>query len=84
MLLPAFDLAEIISGLAALHLEPTTVAQILAAVFAPLLRSSDPELSQLRAGRPRSKSRRAPRRKRKTSRPRVAAAAAGEPTDGPE
>jgi hypothetical protein len=82
-MLPANTLAAI-SNIVALNLESSITAAVLGAVLAPLLRSSDPELSQLRAGRPRSKSRRAPRRKRKKSRPRVAAAAAGEPTDGPE
>ena len=41
-MLPADTLAEIISNLAGLNLQPTTAAQILAAVLAPLLRS-DPD-----------------------------------------
>jgi hypothetical protein len=49
-MLPASSLAEIISNLAALQLEPNTAAQILAAVFAPLLRSSDPEPQKCSSG----------------------------------
>jgi hypothetical protein len=71
-MLPADTVAEIAANLAALHLEPNTTAQILAAVFAPLLRSSEPELpppAEPRSGklpeRPRSKPRKAPRHKRK-------------------
>jgi len=84
-MLPASDLSEILVNLSALNLQPTTAAQVLAAVLAPLLRSSGPEepdLPRKRAGRPRVRPRRAARRKRKKSRPRVAAAAAPEPTAG--
>jgi len=38
-MLPADTIAEITTNLAALQLEPSTAAQILAAVFAPLLRT---------------------------------------------
>ena len=38
-MLPADIIAEITTNLAALHLESNTAAQILAAVFAPLLRT---------------------------------------------
>jgi hypothetical protein len=66
-MLPASDLTEILTNLAALKLQPNTVSQILAAVLAPLMRSSgSPELEDLqgdpkrphkrvRAGRPRSR-----------------------------
>jgi len=77
MLLPASDLAEIISSLASLKLEPSTAAAVLGAVLAPLLRNSEinlvPEATTIpkqRAGRPRS----APRRKRKRRTPRSTAA----------
>ena len=66
---PADTFAEITANLAALQLSPNTAAQILAAVFAPLLRSSDPpappELAQARrrAGQPRRRPRRAARSK---------------------
>jgi hypothetical protein len=39
-MLPADTIAAITTNLAALQLEPTTAAQILAAVLAPLLRSA--------------------------------------------
>jgi hypothetical protein len=42
-MLPAPDLADILTNLSALNLQPNTAAQILAAVLAPLLRSADPE-----------------------------------------
>jgi len=42
-MLPASDLTEILTNLAALNLQPNTTAQILAAVLAPLLRSSNPD-----------------------------------------
>jgi hypothetical protein len=42
-MLPAETIAEITTNLAALQLEPNTAAQILAAVLAPLIRSTDPE-----------------------------------------
>ena len=84
-MLPTDTIAEITTNLAALQLEPSTVAQILAAVFAPLLRSAEANVpigtKPARApNRPGPKPRRAPRRKRKQS-PRVAPA--GEPTDAP-
>lgn len=60
-MLPASNLTEILANLSALKLQPNTAAQILAAVFAPLLRSSERELPQLCAGRPRPKPRKAPR-----------------------
>jgi hypothetical protein len=85
-MLPASDLTAILANLGALQLEPTTAAQILAAVLAPLLRSAAPPelLPRSRAGRPRARPRKVPRR-RKRARPRLraAAAAAPEPTDGP-
>jgi hypothetical protein len=80
-MLPASDLAEIISNLATLQLAPDTTAAVLGAVLAPLLRSSQPELpppvireTPARRSKPR-------RQKRKKSRPLLAAS--GEPTDGP-
>jgi hypothetical protein len=77
-MLPASDLTAILANLSALHLQPNTAAQILAAVLAPLLRSSESEsesgVRHPRSGRPRSKLRKAARRKRKKTRPRVAAA----------
>jgi hypothetical protein len=42
-MLPASDLSDILANLAALNLQPNTTAAILAAVLAPLLRSSEPE-----------------------------------------
>ena len=87
-MLPASDLSEILTNLAALNLQPNTAAQILAAVLAPLLRRSGdrgirdpglPERRHKRAGRLRSHG--APRRRKKARR-RVAAAAAAA-TDGP-
>jgi len=65
-MLPADTVAEITTNLAALYLEPNTTAQILAAVLAPLLRSSDsdpPDLPRTRGERPR-RPRSAARRKR--------------------
>jgi hypothetical protein len=83
-MLPASDLSEILTNLSALNLQPNTTAQILAAVLAPLLRSADPEgldLPRKRARRPRLPPRRALRRKRKKSKPRVAVQSApGPPT----
>jgi hypothetical protein len=38
-MLPASDLADILTNLSALNLQPTTAAQILAAVLAPLVRA---------------------------------------------
>jgi hypothetical protein len=67
-MLPASDLSEILANLSALNLQPNTAAQILAAVLAPLLRSSDPDppedLPRQRASRPRVRLRRAARRKK--------------------
>src|SRR5262249_2412901 len=84
MMLPASDLAEIVTNLVGLRLEPTTTAAVLGAVLPPLLRSSETPTPAV--GQPQSKPRSAaPRRKREKSGPRVAAAAwaADEPTDGP-
>jgi hypothetical protein len=76
MLLPASDLAEILTNLSALKLQPNTAAQILAAVLAPLTRAdrsseaTDP--SPKRAARSRRRPRAAPRRrkyKRRAARP---------------
>ena len=68
-MLPASDLSEILANLTALQLEPNTTAQILAAVLAPLLRSSgpdvDPDLQLRPRGRPR---RRISRRRKKATR----------------
>jgi hypothetical protein len=61
-MLPAADLGEILANLTALHLEPNTTAQILAAVLAPLLRTADPDppaLPRQHAERPRRRPRRA-------------------------
>jgi hypothetical protein len=61
-MLPASTIAEITTNLASLNLQSNIAAQILAAVFAPLLRSSenriDPEPNlapRRRAGRPRAR-----------------------------
>jgi hypothetical protein len=84
MMLPASDLAEIVTNLVGLRLEPTTTAAVLGAVLPPLLRSSETPTPAV--GQPQSKPRSAaPRRKREKSGPRLAAAApaADEPTDGP-
>jgi len=63
-MLPAADLSEILTNLSALNLQPTTAAQILAAVLAPLLRSADPDpLPRQRAERPRRRPRRTARSK---------------------
>jgi len=60
--LPADTIAEITTNLVALHLEPNTAAQILAAVLAPLMRNSgpdpEPERPCKRVGRPRGRPRR--------------------------
>jgi hypothetical protein len=68
-MLPAAELTEILANLSALNLQPTTAAQILAAVLAPLLRSdrkSEPSTvknsdlaRKRRAERPRRRPRRA-------------------------
>jgi hypothetical protein len=73
-MLPASTIAEITTNLASLNLQSNIAAQILAAVFAPLLRSSenriDPEPNlapRRRAGRPRARARaRGTRRRRYT------------------
>jgi len=77
-MLPANTLAAI-SNVVALNLEPQTTMAILSAILAPVL--PDAGKPQPRAGRPRSKPRKAPQRKRKKARQRMAAAHAGEPTD---
>jgi DNA-binding CsgD family transcriptional regulator len=72
-MLPAPELTEIIANLGALNLQPNTAAQILAAVLAPLLRSSDrPALrvARRRAGQPRRRPRKAVRRSRGSARKR--------------
>jgi hypothetical protein len=75
-MLPAADIAEIISSLASLKLEPTTTAAVISAVLAPLLRSSEPDvpapLPVLRDKRARSKPHRALPRKRKKAAGRAA------------
>jgi hypothetical protein len=43
-MLPADTIAEIATNLSALNLQPNTAAQILAAVLAPLMRNSGPDL----------------------------------------
>ena len=55
-MLPASDLAEIISSLANLRLEPTTAAAVLSCVLTPLLRP-DPEIGSVPGLRPIRKSR---------------------------
>jgi len=79
-MLPASALAEIISNITALRLEPSTVTAVLGAVLTPLLRSPGSEIPipvpAIREKRPRTA-----RQKRRKARPPVAAAA--EPTDGP-
>jgi len=59
-MVPASSLSEIIDNVTSLNLEPTTAAAVLGAVLTPLLRDSASELPQPRAGRPRSKLRKAP------------------------
>jgi hypothetical protein len=46
-MLPASDLSEILTNLSALNLQSNTAAQILAAVLAPLLHSSTPDVAPL-------------------------------------
>lgn len=66
-MLPA--LTEIVTNLVSLQLAPDTTSAILGAVLAPLLRSGPPESPHKRAaGRPRSKRRSDPRRRRKYKR----------------
>ena len=67
-MLPADIIAEITTNLAALHLEPNTAAQILAAVFAPLLRGSEVESQDDPVPKPRCK-----RAYRRAGRPRARA-----------
>ena len=69
-MLPAADLTEILANLSALNLQPNTAAQILAAVLAPLLRSSEPDVPvpAIRSERPRSKRRGSSRRRKKYNR----------------
>jgi hypothetical protein len=89
-MLPADTLAEITTNLAALNLQPNTVAAILGAVLAPLLRNSGPELDlelrKKRARRPRRRPRRTARakprgapRKRNEARERAIAALRANP-----
>jgi hypothetical protein len=79
MMLPASHLAEIVTNLVGLRLEPDTTAQILAAVLAPLLRSSETPTPAVGQSKPRSA---VSRRKREKFEPRAKANGA-EPTDGP-
>jgi len=69
-MLPAADLSEILTNLAALNLQPNTAAAVLGAVLAPLLRSSSPApvlpVPPQRAARPRSSPR--PRKRRRAAR----------------
>jgi len=70
-MLPASDITEILTNLAALNLQPNTTAQILAAVLAPLLRSAEPDppvRPRQHAAGPRAKPRQATRQKRKYQR----------------
>jgi len=68
-MLPAADLTEILTNLAALNLQPNTAAQILAAVLAPLLRAGDPVPGGLlTADKPSPKRRAAPHRRGRGSR----------------
>jgi transposase len=70
-MLPASDLTEILTNLAALNLQPSTAAAVLGAVLAPLLRSSDPNppvQQRQRVVQPRAKPRQAARQKRKYQR----------------
>ena len=73
-MLPADTIAEITTAIAGLHLESNIAAQILAAVFAPLLRSADPDppqdLPHQHAERPRRRSRRTAPRSRGSTRRR--------------
>jgi primosomal protein N' len=66
MMLPASELAEIVTNLVGLRLEPTTTAAVLGAVLPPLLRSSDLDPPEDLPRRRASRSRRAaPRARRK-------------------
>src|SRR6516165_8345954 len=68
-MLPASDLAEILTNLAALNLQPNTAAAVLGAILAPLLRTAEtpPAVLESQPSRRRSSSKRARggRRKRK-------------------
>ena len=68
-MLPASDLAEILTNLAALNLQPNTAAAVLGAILAPLLRTAEtpPAVLEPQPSRRRSSSKRARggRRKRK-------------------
>jgi hypothetical protein len=66
-MLPADIIAEITTNLAGLHLESNIAAQVLAAVFAPLLRTGpnpDHPVPKLPHKRARLQARKAPRRKK--------------------
>src|SRR5262245_66614174 len=76
-MLPAGTIAEIATNIAGLKLEPATAAQILAAVLAPLFRSSQTE--DLLPDKPARTQRRSPPRKKR----RRATKANAEPADGP-
>jgi hypothetical protein len=86
-MLPASDLSAILTNLGALNLQPNTAAQILAAVLAPLLRSSDASPGSdartrpIQGKRARSKPRRAPQRKQPKQRAAAAPAAQNEHSD---
>jgi hypothetical protein len=60
-MLPASDLAEILTNLSALNLQPNITAAVLGAVLTPLIRSADPQQpaqQRQRAERPRVAARR--------------------------
>jgi len=71
-MLPAETIAEITTAIAGLHLEAQTTAQILAAVFAPLLKISnpapDPDLDPKPARKRRYRRSGRPRQQRKAKR----------------
>jgi hypothetical protein len=70
-MLPASDLAEILTNLSALNLQPNITAAVLGAVLAPLMRSADPQQpaqQRQRAERPRVQPRKAAQPKRKYQR----------------
>src|SRR5262249_49055661 len=77
-MLPASTFAEITANVAALQLEPNIAAQILAAVFAPLLRTADPvpvpAIREKRVGRrPRPRPARSPAAQISSRRPQRSA-----------
>jgi hypothetical protein len=81
-MLPASDLAEILTNLSALNLQPNITAAVLGAVLTPLIRSANPQqLVRPRryAARPQANPRNAVPRKK----PKQRTAPAGEPTDSP-